>query len=154
MKKLLTLILSFTIITVGLAQGKGNGKGNKKDKSNKHANKSNDRYENDNDNNTGIFGRRNDNDDYKKNGQGKYAKNQPAKVRAAFQRDYPNATNVSWTKSQGDWTATFNNGGLFNSRTTAIYHSNGERRDAYSRNQNGQQQGTIFDRIFKRRAVN
>lgn len=55
----------------------------------------------------------------------KPSKNQPAKVRAAFQRDYPNATNVRWTKCRGDWTATFN--GLF--RSTAVYHANGYRRD-------------------------
>ena len=28
----------------------------------------------------------------------KPSKNQPAKVRAAFQRDYPNATHVRWSK--------------------------------------------------------
>src|SRR6266498_4487105 len=28
----------------------------------------------------------------------KYSKNQPAKVRAAFASDYPNAVNVSWSK--------------------------------------------------------
>ena len=47
-------------------------------------------------------------------------------MRSAFQRDYPNATNVYWTKYRGDWTATFGNG-LY--RSTAIYHANGERRD-------------------------
>lgn len=40
----------------------------------------------------------------------KFSKNQPAKVRAAFQRDYPGATNVRWSKYRGDWTATFGNG--------------------------------------------
>lgn len=56
----------------------------------------------------------------------KPSKNQPAKVRAAFQRDYPNAVNVRWTKCRGDWTATFN-GAIF--RSTAVYHANGERKD-------------------------
>ena len=56
----------------------------------------------------------------------KPSKNQPAKVRAAFQRDYPFAVNVRWTKCRGDWTATFANR-LFWS--TAVYHANGDRRD-------------------------
>lgn len=158
MKKLFALLLSFTIVTVGLAQGNGNGKGNKKwkDKSTKHE-KIHDRHEDDN---SGILGRRDDDDrrrnsDYNR-GQGKSAKNQPAKVRAAFQRDYPNATNVSWTKNQGSWTATFNNGRIFNSRTSATYHSNGERRgrDAYGTTQNRRQQGTVIDRVLNRRTVN
>ncbi|HMJ48764.1 MAG TPA: hypothetical protein VK498_15640 [Ferruginibacter sp.] len=149
MKKILAILLSFTIITVGFAQGKSNGKGkNKKDKANKHANKSDERYENND--NTGIYDRRNDN----VNNQGKSSKNQPSKVRAAFQRDYPNATNVAWTKNQGYWTATFNNGGIFNTYTTATYHANGQRRDANSTAQNGQAQGTVLDRILKRNPVN
>ena len=56
----------------------------------------------------------------------KFSKNQPAKVRAAFQRDYPGAINVRWSKYRGDWTATFGNG-IFTS--TAVYHANGDRRD-------------------------
>jgi hypothetical protein len=56
----------------------------------------------------------------------KASKNQPAKVRSAFAKDYPNATNVSWSKYRGDWTATFNNGLV---TSTAIYHANGERKD-------------------------
>ena len=56
----------------------------------------------------------------------KPSKNQPAKVRVSFQRDYPNAANVSWSKYRGDWTATFRNGiGM----STAVYHANGDRRD-------------------------
>ena len=56
----------------------------------------------------------------------KLSKNQPAKVRVSFQRDYPNASNVSWSKYRGDWTATFRNGlGM----STAVYHANGDRRD-------------------------
>lgn len=62
-----------------------------------------------------------------KGGSGpKPSKNQPAKVRQAFQQDYPNATNVYWTKYRGDWTATFGNG-LW--RSTAVYHANGQRKD-------------------------
>lgn len=54
------------------------------------------------------------------------SKNQPAPVRKAFARDYPNATNVQWSKYRGDWTATFRNGPF---TSTAVYHANGERRD-------------------------
>jgi hypothetical protein len=57
---------------------------------------------------------------------GKSSKNQPAKVRSSFQRDYPNAINERWTKCRGDWTAMFGNG-LFLS--TAVYHANGDRKD-------------------------
>lgn len=57
---------------------------------------------------------------------GKSSKNQPAKVRSSFQRDYPYAVNVRWTKCRGNWTARFGNG-LFLS--TAVYHANGQRRD-------------------------
>ncbi len=56
----------------------------------------------------------------------KPSKNQPAKVRAAFQRDYPTASGVSWSKYRGDWTATFRNGVYW---STAVYHANGDRRD-------------------------
>lgn len=56
----------------------------------------------------------------------KASKNQPAKVRAAFSRDYPNAGTVSWSKYRGDWTATFRNGFSW---STAVYHANGDRRD-------------------------
>ena len=61
------------------------------------------------------------------NGKGPLpSKNQPASVRKAFLRDYPNAVNVRWSKYRGDWTATFGNG-VFTS--TAVYHANGDRRD-------------------------
>lgn len=74
--------------------------------------------------------------------------NQPAKVRAAFQRDYPNATNVNWGKYRGDWTATFGNG-LFMS--TALYHANGDRRDTRTPITKNEIPGNVFDSIFKRR---
>ena len=78
----------------------------------------------------------------------KFSKNQPAKVRAAFQRDYPNASNVSWTKYRGDWTATFRNG-LFMS--TAVYHANGERRDTRTPVTQKEMPRNVLDSIFKRR---
>lgn len=76
------------------------------------------------------------------------SKNQPAKVQAAFQRDYPNAGNVRWYKYRGDWTASFGNG-LFMS--TAVYHANGERRDTRTPVTRNEMPRNVLDEIFKRR---
>lgn len=78
----------------------------------------------------------------------KPSKNQPAKVRAAFQRDYPNAGNVRWTKCRGDWTATFS-GSLF--RSTAVYHANGERRDTRTPVTQQDIPRRVLDEILKKR---
>lgn len=78
----------------------------------------------------------------------KYSKNQPAKVRAAFASDYPNAANVSWSKYRGDWTATFNNR---ITRSVAVYHANGERRDTRTVIPKTQLPKIILDDIFKKR---
>ena len=75
------------------------------------------------------------------------SKNQPAKVRAAFQRDYPNASNVSWSKYRGDWTASFGNGFY---RSTALYHANGERRDTRTLVTRNEMPVNVIDAIFKR----
>ena len=75
------------------------------------------------------------------------SKNQPAKVSAAFQRDYPNAGNVSWYKYRGDWTASFGNG-LFMS--TAVYHANGTRRDTRTPVTRNEMPRNVIDAIFKR----
>jgi hypothetical protein len=85
---------------------------------------------------------------------GKTTKNQPAKVRQAFQRDYPNAGNVIWSKYRGDWTATFGSG-IFGS-STAVYHANGQRKDTRSVITRNQLPGgtSIWDRIFNRDRVN
>jgi len=74
------------------------------------------------------------------------SKNQPAKVRTAFQRDYPNAANVSWSKYRGDWTASFGNGFY---RSTALYHANGERRDTRTPVTRNEMPRNIFESIFK-----
>jgi hypothetical protein len=84
----------------------------------------------------------------KDGGGPKYSKNQPAKVRQSFQRDYPNAINVYWTKYRGDWTATFGNG-LF--RSTAVYHANGDRRDTRTLVLRDKIPRSIIDIILKRR---
>lgn len=77
------------------------------------------------------------------------SKNQPTKVKDAFQRDYPNATNVVWSKYKGDWTATFGNG-IF--RSTAVYHANGDRRDTRTiiRRNNIQGDVSVWDQIFRK----
>lgn len=77
----------------------------------------------------------------------KPSKNQPAKVREAFKRDYPNAVNVRWTKCRGDWTATFN--GIF--RSTAVYHANGIRKDTRTPVNRDNIPRRILDEIFKKR---
>ena len=81
-----------------------------------------------------------------KNAQGS-AKNQPKKVQAALVRDYPGATNVTWSKYKGDYTATFNNAAW---RSTAVYHANGERRDTRTVLNRNQLPGSIWDRVFQR----
>jgi hypothetical protein len=138
MKKIVLVLSAFTISLSILAQGNsGNNKAKGKDKNSPSATanpgnsdkaKGNDKEKADKekkektDHDTKIWEGTSD-----KGGSGpKASKNQPAKVREAFQRDYPNATNVYWTKYRGDWTATFGNGVW---RSTAVYHANGERRD-------------------------
>ncbi|WP_407523607.1 hypothetical protein PDL71_17485 [Lacibacter sp. MH-610] len=86
---------------------------------------------------------------YKNEGDGpKPSKNQPAKVREAFSRDYPNVQNVTWSKYRGDWTATFRNG-VFTS--TAVYHANGDRRDTRTPVPRQEVPRNILEEIFKRR---
>jgi hypothetical protein len=80
-------------------------------------------------------------------GGGKASKNQPAKVRAAFARDYPNASGVSWSKYRGNWTATFNSG---TARSTAVYHANGERRDTRTAIPQTQTPRNVLEGIIKK----
>lgn len=77
----------------------------------------------------------------------KPSKNQPAKVRDAFTRDYPNATNVRWSKYRGDWTATFNSGLV---TSTAVYHANGQRKDTRTVVSKNEIPRSIIDVILKR----
>lgn len=78
----------------------------------------------------------------------KFSKSQPAKVRTAFAKDYPNASGVSWSKYRGDWTASFNNGIV---RSVAVYHANGQRKDTRTVIQKTQLPKIIIDDIFKKR---
>ncbi len=142
MKKVFTLLFAVAISMGSMAQGNGNGKSNGKLKVKTDKQK------------VKLKEKKKDHDDDVYNtGQtsaSKNSKNQPAKVRSAFLRDYPNATNVVWSKYQGDWTATFNNGLL---RTTVVYHANGERRDTRTSMNRSQLPGNDWNGIFKRDRV-
>ncbi len=126
MKRLLLLLTIFTMSLTSIAQGNGKAKGKYKNKQP----------------NTVVTGNANGHASQKG-----YSKNQPKKVQAALLRDYPGATNVSWGKYKGDYTATFTNGIW---RSTAVYHANGDRRDTRTVLTRDQLPGSIWDRIFKR----
>ena len=152
MKKLLLIALvSFAAFTA-TAQGNGKNK-QKKAKSEKVERDSDDRYEKDRKDrgNDDRYERerkdRNNDDRYERerrdrdnrgndqilNESGKYSKNTPRKVSDAFNRDFPNATSVSWTKNQGSWTANYRNGGILGGSGNATYRANGQRVDAARR---------------------
>ena len=147
MKKIFLLITGFIFSLAIIAQGNKGEKGQGKDKSINQGNngqKEKEAKEKKDEHNKKVWDGTSD-----KGGKGpKFSKNQPAKVRAAFQRDYPNASNVSWSKYRGDWTATFRNG-LFMS--TAVYHANGERRDTRTPITQKEMPRNVLDSIFKRR---
>lgn len=149
MKQLLIFLFASVLSIAILAQGNSQGKGKGNNKSEKAANKNNGQDKNVQDRT----------DHEKKIWEGTYAntndgpkpsKNQPAKVRAAFQSDYPNASNVYWSKYRGDWTATFRSG-LWMS--TAVYHANGDRRDTRTIINRESVPKKIFDIITKRPEV-
>lgn len=145
MKKFLFLATAVILSISGMAQGKSQGKGKGKAKT-QQAGKVKKSSSNGDYNQT-VWGGTNDGN----GGKGpKTSKNQPAKVSAAFQRDYPGATNVTWSKYRGDWTATFGSG-LLGSRT-AVYHANGERKDTRSVINRSQLPGggSVWDKIFGR----
>ncbi len=161
MKKLLLLVTAVTFSLAGLAQVKGKGKGQANNQGKQGAGKvktnpgqgqgkSAGNGKTDPQFNQRVWAGTNDGN----GGKGPLAsKNQPAKVREAFYRDYPNAGNVVWNKYRGDWTATFGSG-MFGSRT-AVYHANGQRKDTRSVINNDQLPGgsTVWERIFNRDRV-
>lgn len=141
MKQYLMLFAAVVIGIFGMAQGNSQDKGKSKEKSKTQKEKKAKAPKNDKDN--GVWAGT--------KFSGKPSKNQPAKVREAFSRDYPNVTNVVWSKYHGDWTATFNNSW---GRPTAVYHANGERRDTRIPITKEQlPNGTIWENIFKRDGV-
>lgn len=137
MKKI-TLLAAVALLSMGaFAQNnKGKHKDNK-EKKERHEDRKDNRGNDDlndkddrTDRNVNIFGSpgdRNDDGRYEKRNDrknGKYSKNLPAKVRDAFNRDFPAATNVSWTKNRGIWTAHFSR--IIGSNTVS-YYANGQR---------------------------
>jgi hypothetical protein len=110
--KYLFILTAATLLSVGsFAQGNGKGKGNGNGQ-----NKIKVKAKGNNDN--GVTG----NSSANRIGV-------PSKVQAAFARDYGNASGVTWSKSRGNWTASYN-GGLFGGATSiATYHANGRRMD-------------------------
>lgn len=152
MKKNLLMILSFVFSITVLAQANSQGKGKSKDKD-KNKTKTEKILKNEKDEKEKTEKAEHERKiwegTFKKPGDGpKYSKNQPAKVRVSFQRDYPNAVNVSWSKYRGDWTATFRNG-LWMS--TAVYHANGDRRDTRTPVTRKELPKIVLDSIFKKR---
>src|SRR5688572_17026698 len=156
MKKFFLLSTGFIFSLMMIAQGNSNDNGKEKDKSKneksakqgsseqkeKVANEKKQQEEH----NKKIWAGTSD-----KNGKGPIpSKNQPAKVRAAFQRDYPNASNVTWSKYRGDWTATFSNGGI---TSTAVYHANGQRKDTRTAIGRSQLPQVIEDIFNKKQGV-
>ncbi len=154
MHKLILLVVAVLISLNLAAQGNSGDKGKRKskssstsqgqskakDKNKKSNNGSNEQLEHE----RRVWDGTSNND----NDGPKPSKNQPAKVRAAFARDYPGVQNVSWSKYRGDWTATFRNG-LFTS--TAVYHANGERRDTRTPITRQDVPGRVLDSVFRRR---
>jgi hypothetical protein len=142
MKKLLLFIFALVYCTIITAQKKqAPGKGHKINKVHKKTNKkpSNKKPETD-----AFWEGTGDGD----GGGPKPSRNQPAKVRSAFQEDYPTAANVSWHKYRGDWTATFGNGAV---TSTAVYHANGQRKDTRTVVSRPQVPKVILDDILKRK---
>ena len=78
----------------------------------------------------------------------KFSKNQPAKVRSSFNKDFPNATAISWSKYRGDWTATFKNGIFY---STAVYHANGNRKDTRTVVSRADVPKAVLEGIYKRK---
>ena len=153
MKKFFLLITGFIFSLMMIAQGNSNDNGKEKDKSkneksaklgsSEQKEKEAKEKKQQDEHNRKIWDGTSD-----KSGKGPMlSKNQPSKVRAAFQRDYPNAGNVSWSKYRGDWTASFGNG-LY--RSTAVYHANGERRDTRTPVTRNEMPQNVLDAIFKR----
>jgi len=152
MKKFFLLSTGFILSLTMIAQGNSNNNGNGKDKSenektakqgsNEQKEKEANEKKQQDEHTKKIWAGTSD-----KNGKGPMpSKNQPAKVRAAFQRDYPDAANVSWSKYRGDWTASFGNGFY---RSTALYHANGERRDTRTSVTRNEMPRNIFESIYK-----
>lgn len=122
MKKLLLLLMIASFGIAGSVNAQKNSNKNWNKKHHKNHDRDDDRYD-----------RRDDrNWDY----NDRYNNNAPRKVRDAFNRDYPNASNVRWSKDRGVWTASFRRTGLFGGNNTVSYRANGQRTNVYNNNNN------------------
>jgi len=158
MKKLLFLSLAAVISFGAMAQHDhhNNGKNKKQKHEKKHNKKDHDDDRNGQWNNEDNRNRDNndrwDNQDNRRNdnrGNNSSSGNLPRRVSDAFARDYPNASNVSWTKDRGVWSARFRRSGIFGGNTTVSYNANGQR--VNNNNQvynNNQQRNTVPNRAF------
>ena len=131
MKQFITLCVFLLAGLIGFAQGKSKEKTKDKQKPDKTAQTTNG----------------NNNANAQQNGNSKVRKNIPAKVGSAFAGEYPNAVNATWTKNRGDWTVVFGNGVW---RSTATYHSNGERVDTRTTMAREQAPRPVLDEILRR----
>lgn len=131
MKQFITLSVFLLAGLIGFAQGKSKEETKDKQKPDKTAHTTN--------------GHNNAN--AQQNGNSKVRKNIPTKVGSAFAGEYPNAVNATWTKNRGDWTVVFGNGVW---RSTATYHSNGERVDTRTPMAREQAPRPVLDEILRR----
>ena len=116
MKKLLLLLVAATFGIAGTATAQKKSKKHHDDRNDKNYGKKYDRHDDDRDDRNWDYNNNNNN-----------SNNAPRKVRDAFNRDYPNASNVNWTKDRGVWTANFKKSGLFGGRNSVSYRANGQR---------------------------
>lgn len=144
MKKLFSLALLLLLSVIGFSQaGKEKAKGKGKtqtENTSKGKKNNNSSQDNANSNNPSA-------NDGQQNGNSKVRKNIPTKVSSAFAGEYPNAVNATWTKNRGDWTVVFGNGVW---RSTATYHSNGERVDTRTPMAREQAPRPVLDEILRR----
>jgi hypothetical protein len=138
MKKFITLSVFLLAGVIGFAQGKSKEKTKDKQKTDKTVQTTNG-------NNNSNSGQNPANT--QQNGNSKVRKNIPTKVGSAFAGEYPNAVNAIWTKNRGDWTVVFGNG-LW--RSTATYHSNGDRVDTRTPMPREQAPRPVLDEILRR----
>jgi hypothetical protein len=74
----------------------------------------------------------------------KTSENIPDKVGESFSKDFPQAKDVTWTTSKGNWTANFK---LSLARATATYHANGNRLNSSIRLKAGQLPENVWKQV-------
>ena len=138
MKQFITLGIFLLAGVMGFAQGKSKEKTKDKQKTDKTVQTTNGNNNSNSGQNAATT---------QQNGNSKVRKNIPTKVGSAFAGEYPNAVNATWTKNRGDWTVVFGNGVW---RSTATYHSNGERVDTRTPLTSEQAPRSVMDEILRR----